>query len=132
MKFLLKVAIAATAVWITTLLPLDLAVEGGTEEWWKRVLVFLFVGLVLVAINAIIKPIITVLSIPLLILTLGLFYLVIAWFSLWLTSWITSLFDFVELTISGFWKTLLAALVISITMAVLEAILVRSNKKKRR
>ncbi len=129
MKFVLKVAIAAVAVWFATLLPLDLVVEGGTDEWWKRILVFLFVGLVLVSINAIIKPIITVLSIPLLVLTLGLFYLVIAWFSLWLTSWFTGLFDFVELTIGGFWKTLLAALVISITMSILEAILRKSNKK---
>lgn len=131
MKFVLKVAIAAVAVWFATLLPLEVVVSGGTEEWWKRILVFLFVGLVLVSINAIIKPIITVLSIPLLVLTLGLFYLVIAWFSLWLTSWIASKFDFVDVTIGGFWRTLLAALVISITMSVLEGILLKDRKRRR-
>lgn len=126
MKFILKVVIAGVAVWVASLLPLGLEVTGG-DEWWTRALVFAFVGFVVVAINAIIKPIITILSIPLLILTLGLFYLVIVWLTLWLTAWFTTLFSFVELTIGGFWQTLLAALVISITMAILESILRKSK-----
>ena len=37
MKFVLKAAIAALAVWVVTLLPLDVAVTGGENgDWWSR------------------------------------------------------------------------------------------------
>ena len=132
MRFVLKSAIAALAVWIVTLLPLDVIVTGGEDgDWWSRPLVFLAVGAVFVALNAIVKPILKLLALPVLILTLGLFAAVIAWFMLWLTAWITSLFEGVALEIGGFWKTLLAAIVIAIITAVLDPI-AKERKKHRR
>lgn len=132
MRFVLKAAIAALAVWIVTLLPLDVAVTGGEEgDWWSRPLVFLAIGAVFVALNAIVKPLVKLVALPVLILTLGLFAAVIAWFMLWLTSWITSLFEGIALEIGGFWKTLLAAIVIAIITAVLDPIS-KERKKHRR
>lgn len=132
MRFVLKAAIAALAVWIVTLLPLDVAVTGGEEgDWWSRPLVFLAIGAVFVALNAIVKPLVKLVALPVLILTLGLFAAVIAWFMLWLTSWITSLFEGIALEIGGFWKTLLAAIVIAIITAVLDPI-AKERKKHRR
>jgi len=131
MKFVLKAAIAALAVWVVTLLPLDVAVTGGENgDWWSRPLVFLGLGALLVLLNAIIKPVIKIVAFPVLILTLGLFSAVIAWFMLWLTAWITTNIDGIDFTIGGFWKTLLAAIVIAIITAVLDPI--AKDRKRRR
>lgn len=122
MKFLLNAAVTAVAVWIATLLPLDLEVSGGEGEWWSRALVYLAIGAVIVALNMVLKPIIKALTFPILILTLGLFSLVITWFILWLTSWISEQVDFLNLSLGGFWQTLLAALVIAIVSAIMGAV----------
>ncbi len=132
MKFLLRAAIAAVAVWIVTLLPLDVGVTGGnSNDWWSRPLVFLAIGALLVLLNAIIKPILKTLALPVIILTLGLFTAVIAWFMLWLTSWITSHINGLDFTIGGFWKTLIAAIVIAVITAILDP-LARDRKRRRR
>ena len=123
MKFLLNTAAVAVAIWIATLLPLGLAVTGGEAEWWQRILVFLALGAVMALLNMIVKPVLSTLALPITILTLGLFALVINWFILWLTAWISTQVDFVELSIGGFWQTLLAALVISIATAITGAVL---------
>lgn len=123
MKFVLNTIAMAVALWIATLLPLDLAVTGGEAEWWQRVLVFLALGAVIVLLNMIVKPVLNVLALPITILTLGLFALVINWFILWLTAWISEQVDVVNLTVGGFWQTLLAALVISIASAIMGAVL---------
>jgi len=129
MKFLIKVIVASAAVWVVTLIePLAVTVVGG-DQWWSRVLVFLFVGLVLASLNAILKPILKLLSLPLLILTLGLFSVIITWFILWLTSWITSFTDFATLTLGSFWQTLFASIIIAVVAALLEAILPSGKKK---
>jgi len=131
MKFVLKAAVAALAVWVTTLLPLDVAVTGGEAgDWWSRPLVFLGIGALLVLLNAIIKPIIKTLALPVLILTLGLFSAVIAWFMLWLTAWITTHIDGIDFTIGGFWKTLFAAIVIAVITSVLDP-LTKGRKGRR-
>lgn len=122
MKFVLNVAVTAVAVWIASLLPLGLEVTGGEDEWWTRALVYVGIGAVIVALNAILKPIIKVVTLPILILTLGLFSLVITWFILWLTAWISEQVDFMTLSLGGFWQTLLAALVIAIASAIMGAI----------
>ena len=108
----------ALAVWVTTLLPLEIAVSGGEAEWWRRLLVFLAVGVLLQLMNMIVKPVVKLLALPITILTLGLFALVINWFILWLASWITGYLPEVTLTLGGFWLTLLGALVISIVSSI--------------
>jgi putative membrane protein len=133
MRFLLKVAITALAVWLVTLLPLDVVVQGGDgDEWWQRPSVFLLVGLVIVLLNMVVKPIVNALTLPLRILTLGLFGLIVAWFMLWLTAWITStsVVPWGTLEIGGFWRTLLAAVVIAIVTAILTAVIPGAKKSK--
>lgn len=123
MRFILNSIIMAVAVWIATLLPFDVEVHGGDESPWSRVLVFLLVGVLMAAATAIVYPIVKVLAFPLMILTLGLFSLVVAWFMLWFTAWLTTLVPWAELTIGGFWDTLWAALVIALTSGILGAII---------
>jgi putative membrane protein len=135
MRFVVKSAIAAVAIWFVTNLPFDLAVNGGENgEWWGRPLVFLLIGAVLVALNMSLKPLIKLLTLPVRILTLGLFGLIITWFILWLTSWITSreFFSVATLEVGGFWKTLFAAIVVTIVIAVLEGIIPAAKERDNR
>ncbi|MBC7298465.1 MAG: phage holin family protein [Demequina sp.] len=130
MRFVIKSAIAAVAVWIVSELPFDVVVTGGENgDWWHRPAVFLVIGVLLVMLNAVLKPLIKVLTLPVQILTLGLFSFVIAWFMLWLTAWITDKLDFATLTVGGFWKTLFAAVVIALVTGILEAIIPGAKKK---
>lgn len=128
MVFLFRSVITAVAVWIVTLLNLDVVVTGGNDTWWSRALVFLGVGAVLVAVNMIVKPIVKIVTLPIRILTLGLFALVINWAMLELTAWLTSHLPIGTLEVGGFWKTLLAAFLIAIISVILG---VKRKKKKR-
>ena len=60
-----------------------------------------------------------IVTIPIRILTLGLFSLIINWAMLAFASWLSSKMSWVTLEIGGFWKTLLAALVISVITVLL-------------
>lgn len=123
MRFILNSIIMAVAVWFVTILPFDVAVAGGDGSWWARVLVYLLVGALMAAAMAIVYPIVRVLAFPLMILTLGLFSLVVAWFMLWFTAWVSTLVPWAELTIGGFWDTLWAAVVLAITSGILSALI---------
>ncbi|WP_062519128.1 phage holin family protein [Demequina silvatica] len=129
MRFVLISGISAVAVWLVTLLPLGVEVEGGDGGTWARIGVFLLVGAVMAAANMLIKPLVDILSLPIKILTLGLFALVTAWFMLWLTAWLTTLVPWAELTIGDFWETLLAALIISLITAILTAVIPGAAKR---
>ena len=123
MRFVLLSAITAVAVWLVTFLPLDVQVDGGDTGTWARIGVFLLVGAVMTLANLLVKPVVDMLTLPVKILTLGLFSLVVAWFMLWLTSWLSTLVPWAELSIGGFWQTVLAALVISIITGILSAVI---------
>lgn len=78
----------------------------------------LLVALIFGLVNALIKPVVTFLTLPLLLLTLGLLTLVINALMLWLTAALTR-----HLSVSGFWSALWGALVISAVSYVLSVLL---------
>ncbi len=107
-SLLIRWGIVALAVWITSLIMPGMTITGG-------IVGILLVSLVFGLINAIIKPIVTLLTCPLVILTLGLFTLIINTLMLMLTAWILPNY----LQIDGFFSAFLAAIVISIvTVAI--------------
>ena len=82
------------------------------------VLAYLFIGLIFGVVNALVKPVVSLLSLPLTILTLGLFTVVINAAMLYLTSWLSS-YTPVHFTIdSFFWTAVLAAIVITVISLV--------------
>jgi len=105
---LIRWGVVAATVWITDLLYSGMTIHGG----WKGVLL---VALVFGLVNAIIKPIVKFLTCPLVILTLGLFVLVINTLMLLLTA--AFLPQYLE--VNGFFSAFIAALLISIVSAVL-------------
>ncbi len=87
----------------------------------------LFVALIFGIINAILGPILKILSFPFILVTLGLFTLVINGLLLWLTASLSS-----NLSVEGFWPAFWGALVISIVSWFLNAFLKDDDKKSRR
>lgn len=75
-------------------------------------------GAVLSLINALVKPVIVILTLPLTLVTLGLFYFVVTAFCLWLASMLVSGF-----ILQGFFTTVFAAILISLISAVIGKIL---------
>jgi putative membrane protein len=76
----------------------------------------LVAGLVLGLVNAIVRPVLVVLTLPFTLVTLGLFLLVLNAFCLWLTSVVVAGF-----TVQGFWAAFLGALLISVVSWILTA-----------
>lgn len=129
MSFLVRVAVNALALWVATLLLPGMevvsasaqaatgSVEGG------QILAFLGIGLVFGAVNAVVKPILSFLSIPITCLTLGLFTIIINAGMLMLTVWLTSFLP-IQLTIDAFWWTaVLASIVVSIVSMLANGVL---------
>lgn len=123
MRFLIRILINALAVWVAGLLLPGIAVTetGGAvtgDPTIDLVLAYLFIGLLFGLVNALIRPVVKLLSLPLTILTLGLFTIIINAAMLMLTSWLSS-YTPVELVVdSFFWTGILASIIISLVSLV--------------
>jgi putative membrane protein len=125
MRFLMRWAIAAGAVWLATWVVAGIHVDQPHRVW-----TVLLVALVLGLVNAFVRPIVKVLSCGLIILTLGLFTLVINGLMLWLASWIAVNWLNLNFRVDGFWSAFLGALIISIVSA-LASTFPRERKRRR-
>ena len=128
MSFVLRVLINAAAIWLATVLLDGLEVVGG-EDTTSRVLVFLAVALVFGLVNAIVRPIVALLSFPLYILTLGLFTLVVNALMILLTGWLSEMTDY-GLRVDGFWTALLAGLIIAVVSFVLSVVVPGARRRR--
>ncbi|OMC41745.1 hypothetical protein A5740_21840 [Mycobacterium sp. GA-1841] len=112
-SFLLRAAVGF-ALWVVTLVVPGMSFVGG-DSTIARVGIIFVVAVIFGLVNAFIKPIVQILSIPLYILTLGLFHIVINALMLMLTSWITDNTTGWGLHIDQFWWTAIwAAIVLSV------------------
>lgn len=120
MTFLVRLVINAVAIWLAAqwVGGIDLASSGRGTGW--DLVVLLGIAAVFTIVNAFIKPLVKLLSLPLLILTLGLFTLVINALMLLLTAWLSSATDY-GLTIVGFGAAFWGAIIISIVNFLLGA-----------
>jgi putative membrane protein len=113
-SFLVRAALTGFALWVVTLFVHGIGFVGGTTTLQKIGIIFV-VGVIFGLVNAIIKPIVQILSIPLYILTLGLIHIVINALMLWITAWITEHTTHWGLYIERFWWTAIwAAILLSI------------------
>ena len=114
MSFLLRVGLTGLALWVVTLIVPGIDFVGGSNTI-QKVGIVAVVALIFGLVNAVIKPIVQVLSIPLYILTLGLFHIVINALMLWITAWITEHTTHWGLQIDHFWWTAIwAAILLSL------------------
>ena len=120
MKFLVRLLINAFALWIAIAIVPGVTYAG---DWVRLLLVALVLGLV----NALVRPVLVLLSCPVLIVTLGLFTLVINALVLWLTSALSGKLG-LGFHVSGFWAAFLGALVVSI-VSILLSLFVRDPER---
>ena len=118
MGFLLRLVVNAAALWVAAQLVPGIVVTGVTP--------LLFAALVLGLINAIVRPILLILTLPLTLLTLGLFIFILNAFCLWLTSRIVPGF-----VVQSFAAALLGALVVSIVSWLLTAFVSDAGRWRR-
>lgn len=108
---LVRLIINAAALFVAVQLIPGMHFVGGVG---KLLLVALVFGLV----NAVVRPVLTLLSCPLIVVTLGLFLLVINALMLGLTSWLSTRLD-LGFHVNGFWPALIGGLVIGLVSTVL-------------
>ncbi len=127
----LRVIVNALALWIASwILPgLNISTSATTGAVASSgvtqgtdvigvALAYLFIGLIFGIVNALVKPLVSLLSLPITILTLGLFTVVINAAMLYLTSWLSA-YTPVRFTIdSFFWTAVLAAIIITLVSLV--------------
>jgi putative membrane protein len=102
-RFLVSTSINALALWVATILiPAITLTPYGGEGVWQRIGSFLLVGAIFGLVNAIIAPIIKVLTFPLYILTFGLISFVINGALLLFVAWLSSQIGSDIFTIDGF------------------------------
>ena len=113
-SFLVRAAVTGFALWLVTRVVPGIAIVGG-ETTLQRVGIIFVVGVVFGLVNAIIKPIVQLLSLPLYIVTLGLIHIVINALMLWITASITQNTTHWGLYIDQFWfSAFWAAIVLSV------------------
>jgi putative membrane protein len=91
------------------------------DQWWT----LLIAAAVFTVVNWAIKPIVAVLSIPFIVVTLGLFYFLINVLMLYLTDWLVPDFE-----IETFWWGVLAAIIVSLVNAVMHRVLSSDDRRR--
>ena len=111
MRLLLRFACNAVALYVAAW-----AISGVSygHDWWS----LLIAAAVFTLVNMWVKPLLTFLSIPFIIFTLGLFYLLINVLMLYVTDWIVPDFE-----IRTFWWGVLGAIIVSIVNWIVGALL---------
>jgi putative membrane protein len=108
-RLLASAAGLAVAAWILD----GISVGSVGDSWSYRTLVLLGVAFVFGLVNAVVKPVVQLLTLPLFLLTLGLITLVINALLLQLTAFLSKLFG-LAFHVEGFWTALIGALVVSL------------------
>jgi len=111
MHFLLRTLINAAALWVAIQLVDGIDHRGG---WFSLLVVALVFG----ALNASVRPLLKLLSLPFLIVTLGLFIFVINALMLRLTGWVSGLLG-LGFYVEGFWAAFLGGLIVSVVSLIL-------------
>lgn len=119
-RFLVRWGVCSLGLWIAA------AILGDNLTYDGRISVLIIAGLILAIVNSIIKPILVLFTLPAVLLTLGLFMLVINALTVMLTAWLYG-----PLEISGFWSAMLAGLIIGVVNFLVSVILEDNGQEKR-
>ncbi|HEY69528.1 MAG TPA: phage holin family protein [Anaerolineae bacterium] len=125
-RMILRWAINAVAIFVAVVPGWIPGVQPQETSWWA----ILGLGLVFSLINALLRPLLKFLTCPLIILTLGLFTLVINTALFWLTGLVGQFFN-IGFTVDGFWPAFWGGLVVGLISAVL-TMLLRDELKPQR
>lgn len=121
MKFVIRLLVNAAALWLCDWLFAGIELAPATSTG-MTLLSLGMVALVFTLVNMLVRPVVKLLSLPLYVITLGLFFLVVNALMLMLTGWITSFTEF-GLTVDGFGTAVVAGVVIAIVSWLLHLVI---------
>src|ERR1700704_4146699 len=121
MLFFIRLLVNAAALWVATQIVPGVSYSGGA-------LPLLGVALVFGVVNAVIRPVAKILTFPIIILTLGIFALVINGLMLMLTSALSSALG-LGFHVRGFWAAFWGALVVSLVSTIL-SLFIRDSRRE--
>jgi len=118
-RFLLRYAVSTAALFAAAW-----AVDGISygDQWWT----LLVAGLVFTCVNAVVKPVVTVLAIPFIVVTLGIALFFINLAMLALTALLVA-----DFTIDGFWAAVKGTLIVWVVNLLAEATGARGRRRER-
>ncbi|HLE24005.1 MAG TPA: phage holin family protein [Anaerolineales bacterium] len=117
MRLILRWLITSLGLGAAVLLVPGITVEGDAALYVAATAVIL--GLV----NALVRPLLRLLSFPFILVTLGLFLFVINAFTLWLSAWIAATYLDIPFTVDGFVPALLGGIIVSVVSWLLSALM---------
>ena len=120
MRLLTRVVVNTVALAVATWLVQGITLTGDTDG--QRLAALLLVAAVFGAVNAFVRPVVTFLALPFILLTLGLLLLVINGLMLLLTSWLSDQIG-LGFDVDGFWAAVVGAIVVSVVTWLMEIVL---------
>ncbi|HEX8510358.1 MAG TPA: phage holin family protein [Propionibacteriaceae bacterium] len=128
MRTILRLVLNAAALAVATWLLAGITLTSATTS--DKVVALLIVALIFGILNAVVKPIFKLVTAPIVLLTLGLFLLVINACIMLLTSWLAGLVD-LGWHVDGFVPAVLGAVVVSVVSFLLSAFVPDRNERRR-
>jgi len=110
----------AVAAWL-----LD-GISFDGDDWQDKVVPLLVVALILGVVSAVVEPVVKLLSLPFIILTIGLFLLVINAWMLMLAGWVAGKVD-VGFEVDGFWTALVGGIVITLVTGFIDVAVIEDD-----
>jgi len=120
---LIKTVVNGIALWVAALAVNGISLGEEDPKLSVRLLTILLVALVFGIINAVVKPIVKTLAFPAIMLTLGLFTLIINAAMLWLTSWFSQQVGLDFSVDNFFWTSVIGGIVITLVSMILNIFL---------
>jgi putative membrane protein len=127
-RLILRLLANAGALALATWLLSGITLTAPTTE--RKVLTLLIVALIFGVVNAIVKPIFTLVTAIAVVLTLGLFLIVINALMLLLTSWISDQFN-LGWSVEGFWTAVLGSIIVSVISFIVNAFIPEKDERRR-
>ena len=122
-NFLIRVGVNGVALWVAALVLPGINLAEGDVGWGRKIWTIFFVAVIFGVVNAIIKPIAQLLSLPFIVLTLGLFIFIVNAFMLQLTEWLSGWLDLSFSIDQFFWDAVFGAIIITLVSWVLNVVL---------
>jgi putative membrane protein len=119
-EFVVRVLVSALSLWLVVWLFDDITLVGDNDT--QKALTLLATAAIFAVVDSVVAPVVKILSIPFIIVTLGLMLLVINALMLLLTSWFAGVIG-LGFHVEGFWTAVWASVVISLASWVLNGVL---------
>jgi putative membrane protein len=123
-KYLLWILTNAAALAVATWALDGIRVEGS--DWQDKIVPLVLAGLVLGVVTVFVEPVVKLFSLPFIVLTLGLFLLVINALMLMLTSWIADQAD-IGFEVDGFWTAVIGGIIVTLVAGFIDLVAIEDD-----